>query len=102
MLSASKSETAADEGGRSAFTIRGSQHDHPGADIDAAVEVDDVLIAHADAARGYVGADRPGLVGAVDAIERGAEIHRARPERILRTAFHVPRQIGTARQHFRR
>ena len=79
-----------------------SDHDDPGADIDAAIEVDHVLVAHPDAAGRHVGADRPGLVGAVDAIERGSQIHRARAERILRTAFHVPRQIGTAHQHFRR
>src|SRR6195952_757783 len=77
-------------------------HDDLGADADAAVEIDDVLVAHPDAARGDVGADGPGLVGAVDAIERRSQIHRARAERILRTAFHVPRQIRTARQHFRR
>src|SRR6202165_2418628 len=28
-------------------------------------------------------------------------MHRAGSERILRTAFHVPRQVGTPRQHFR-
>src|SRR6185503_7659073 len=33
---------------------------------------------------------------------RGTEIHRARAERIFRTADHVPRQIRTARQHLRR
>src|SRR5258707_3850389 len=79
-----------------------SDDDDPRADIDAAVQVDHILIAHPDAARRDVGADGPGLVGAVDAIQRGSQIHRARAERILRTAFHVPRQIGAARQHFRR
>ncbi|GCC47894.1 hypothetical protein chiPu_0031847, partial [Chiloscyllium punctatum] len=54
-------------------------HDDLGADIDATVEIDHVLVAHPDAAGRDVGADRPGLVGAVDAIERRAEIHRARP-----------------------
>jgi hypothetical protein len=44
--------------------------DHPGTDIDAAIEVDHILVAHPDAAGRYVGADGPGLVGAVDAIER--------------------------------
>src|SRR5581483_878893 len=66
------------------------------------IEVDDILVAHPDAAGGDVGADGPGLVGSVDAIERGAEIHRARPERILRPAFHVAGQIGTACDHLRR
>jgi hypothetical protein len=51
---------------------RGRKLDHhdPRADIDAAVEVDHVLIAHPDAARRDVGADGPGFVGAVDAIQR--------------------------------
>src|SRR5438309_515722 len=77
-------------------------HHDPGADIDAAVEIDDVLIAHANAAGGDVGADGPGLVGAVDAVERRAQIHRARAKRVFRAAFHVPWQIGAARDHFRR
>src|SRR3954451_22862081 len=77
-------------------------HDDLGADIDAAVEIDDVLVAHADAARGDVGADGPGFVGAVDTVKRRAEIHRARAERIFRAAFHVPGQVGTACDHFRR
>src|ERR1700726_3707465 len=79
-----------------------SDHDDPGADIDAAVEVDDVLVAHPDAAGRDVGADGPGLVGAVDAIQRRSQIHRAGTERILRAAFHVPRQIRPAHQHLRR
>src|ERR1019366_3813036 len=79
-----------------------SDDDDPCEDIDAAVKVDHVLVAHPDAAGRHVGADGPGLVGAVDAIERGSQIHRARAERILRTAFHVPRQIRTPHQHFRR
>src|SRR4051812_4067189 len=77
-------------------------HHDLGAEVDAAVQVDDVLVAHADAARGDVGADGPGLVGAVNTVERRAEIHRARAERIFRAAFHVPRQVRTARDHFRR
>src|SRR5882672_7338412 len=76
-----------------------SHHHDLGADLDAAVEVDDVLIAHADAARGHLRADGPGLVRAVDAVERRAEIHRARAERIFRTAGHVARQVGPAPQH---
>src|SRR6202022_760861 len=79
-----------------------SDHDDPRADIDAAVQIDHVLIAHPDAAGRDVGADGPGLVGTVDAIERRSQIHRAGAERILRAAFHVPRQIGAPRQHFRR
>src|SRR5580704_11232488 len=79
-----------------------SDHDDPGADIDAAIEVDDILIAHPDAARRHVGTDRPGFVGTVDTVERRPQIHRAGAERILWTAFHVPRQVGPPHQHFRR
>src|SRR3954470_24462292 len=51
------------------------EHDHLGAYIDAAVEVGNVFIGHPDATRRNMGADGPGLVGPVDAIERRAEIH---------------------------
>ncbi len=61
-----------------------SDHDDFGADLHAAVKVDDVGVAQANATRRHLGADRPGLVGAVNAIERGAEIERARAERIVR------------------
>src|SRR5262249_28290559 len=52
-------------GGRFCFE-ESLEHDDPGADIDPAIEIDDVLVAHSDAARGDVGADGPGLVGAVN------------------------------------
>src|SRR5580692_3845276 len=79
-----------------------SDDDDPRADIDAAVEVDHVLVAHPDAAGRHVGADGPGFVGAVNAVERRPEIHRAGAERILWAPFHVPRQIRPPDQHFRR
>src|SRR3954451_19671901 len=41
------------------FQTQISDHDDPGADIDAAVEVDDVFIAHPDATGRHVGADCP-------------------------------------------
>src|SRR6266581_3721376 len=37
----------------------------------------------------------------MDAIERRSQIHRAGAKRILRAAFHVPRQIRAPHQHFR-
>src|SRR5207237_2416746 len=77
-----------------------SDDDDPCAEIDAAVQIDHVLIAHPNAAGGDVGPDRPGFVGTVDTIERRSQIHRAGAERVLRATLHVPRQIGTARQHF--
>src|SRR5262249_20692262 len=58
------------------------QHHHAGADLHPRVEVGDVLIGEADAVRRYEAADGRGLVGAVDAVERIAEIERARAERI--------------------
>src|SRR6186713_508602 len=78
------------------------QHDHGGADPDTTVEVGDVVVGHAEAARGDRLADRLRLVGAVDTVERRAEIHRARAERVLDAALHVARQVGPAGQHLRR
>src|SRR6185437_8445321 len=46
------------------------QHHHDGAGLDPLVQVDDVLVGHADAARGNRLADIFRLVGAVDAVER--------------------------------
>src|SRR5215470_5327767 len=80
-------------------TPEGSDNDHLGADLDATVKVDHVLVAHPDAAGRDLGADGPGLVRAVDAVERRTEIHRARAERIVGTAGHVARQIGSAPEH---
>jgi hypothetical protein len=37
----------------------------------------------------------------MDTVQRRAEIHRPRAERIFRAAFHVARQIGAALEHFR-
>src|SRR5215470_10499715 len=76
---------------REARVIRGVavlrlEDDHDGADLDAVVEVDRVLIGEADAARRDRGADIFRLVGAVDAEQRvlaaRVEIHRARAHRI--------------------
>src|ERR1700690_2962461 len=79
-----------------------SENHDLGADFYAAVEIDHVGIAHADAAGRDVVADGPGLVRAVDAVERRAEIHRARAERIVRAAGHEMRQTGLALEHFLR
>src|SRR4029079_6068741 len=61
----------------------------------------DVFVGEAEAAGGNAGADRLWRVGAVDAIDRAAEIHRPRTERIAGAAGHVARQIGLAGDHFR-
>src|SRR5947207_291696 len=82
-----------------ATRIWGLDHHHLGADPDAVVEVDDVLVAHADAAGGDRGADGPRFVRAMNAVERGAEIHRPGAERIFRAALHVARQVRAALEH---
>src|ERR1019366_6806383 len=73
-----------------------------GADIDAAEQVGDVFIGQADAAAGNELPDRRGIVGAMNAVSAGAEIHGARAKRIPRAARHETRQIRLARDHFRR
>src|SRR5688500_13999829 len=82
------------------------QHHHLGVDADAAVELDDVLIAHSEAARGDGLADGPGLVGAVDAEERVAaalmQVERAGAERIFGAAGHGDGEVGLALAHFGR
>src|SRR5262249_62216947 len=76
-------------------------HDHRRAHPHALVEVDDIVIGEPEAARRHRLPDRLGLVRAVDAVERGAEIERARAERIVRTARHMAREVGPAPQHLR-
>ena len=77
-------------------------HDDAGADLDAFEQVGDVLVQHADAARRDELADRRGLVGAVDAVDGRAEIHRAGAERVAGAAGHEARQIGLALDHLGR
>ena len=55
-------------------------NNHCGADFGAIVEIDNVVIGHADAARRGRCADGMRLVGAVDAVLGVAEIQRARAE----------------------
>src|ERR1700689_4881849 len=49
-----------------------------------------------------MGPDGAGSIGAVNAIDGTAEIHRASTERVAGTARHIARQIGLARDHLRR
>ena len=69
------------------------QHHHRRAELDPVVEVDHVLVGHADAARGDRRADVFRLVGAVDAVQRvlvaGEEIEAARAQRIVRARADV-------------
>src|SRR5215470_16132438 len=77
-------------------------HDDPSADRHPLVEVDDLVVRQTEAARRHGMADRLRLVGAMDAVDRVAEIHRAGAERVARTTCHPTRQVGLARNHFRR
>src|SRR5262249_31987282 len=84
----------------------------PGADLGAAIEVGHVVVGEPDTAGGYIGADGPRLVGAVNAEKRvfvaTPEIERAGADRILRAALHaqpafqlhqVRPDLGLALQH---
>src|SRR4029077_10394318 len=75
------------------------QHHDLRADLHTIVKVDDICIAHADAAGRHVLTDGPGLVRAVDAEQRRAEIHRARAQGNVRTARHEMRQIWLPPDH---
>src|SRR4029077_4240490 len=59
---------------------------HPRTDLDTAVQVHDVFVVHADAARGHQAADRARIVGAVDG-EFAVDQHQRRgAHRIFRRA----------------
>ena len=88
--------------GRCSRRRAAGHHHDAGADLDALEQVGDVLVQHADAARGDELADGRGLVGAVDAVHGRAEIHGARTERITGAAGHEARQVGLALDHFGR
>ena len=91
---------ARDVGRRAAAAIR--QHHDLGAERHAIVEIRDVLVGEADAARRHALADGRRRVGAVDAEQGIAEIHGARAERIARAAGHEARQVRLAVDHLLR
>src|SRR5688572_21639782 len=74
-------------------------HDHRGADLHPIIEVDDILVGQAEAARRHRLSDGIRLVRAMDAVERGAEIERPRTERIVGTTGHVGGQMRLAAAH---
>src|SRR5687767_7850663 len=82
-------------GASEATTRRGpsTHHDDTRAERNALVEVDGVLVDHADAAGRHARADRPRLRRPVDAVERVLvvlpQIQGARAERVARTARHA-------------
>jgi hypothetical protein len=53
---------------RSSGRFADPEHDDFRADRRAVVEIDDILVRQADAAGRNIGADRPGFIGAVDAV----------------------------------
>src|SRR5437879_13729792 len=71
-------------------TLFRGQYDHDSADLHVIVEIDRVLIGHADTPGRDSLSDIFGLIGAVDAIERvfvaGIKINAARAHRIVRAA----------------
>ena len=77
------------------------QHHDLRTDVSPVIKIDHILVEQADAARGHEAADGLGRVGAVNAIDGVAKIHRARAEGIARAARHEARQIGLALDHLR-
>src|ERR1700737_769773 len=77
-------------------------HDDLGGGRDTLIEIGDVGIDQPEATGRDGGADRIRPVGAVDAIDGGAEVERAGAERVAGAAGHEARQIGLARDHLRR
>src|SRR5437762_5726136 len=83
--------SAGDGNGAGGRGGRASGQDHyASTHLDPAVEILDVGIEHADTARRDELADRRRLIGAVDAVDRLAEIECARAERVSVTARHEP------------
>src|SRR5216684_2393143 len=77
-------------------------HNNFGADRNAIVEVGNVGIDQPEATGRDRGADRIRPVGAMDAVDGGAEIHRSGAERVAGSAGHEARQIRLAGDHLRR
>src|ERR1017187_8113695 len=76
--------------------------DHFGPDRNAIVQIDDIGIDQAETSRRHGRSDGLRRIGAVDAIDGGPEIKRARAQRIAGPAGHEARQIRLALDHFGR
>src|SRR5215472_18220593 len=87
------------EGGLSEVAPLHWQHYNLAADLRAPIEINHVVIEHADAAARNPLTDRVRCVGSVNAVDGAAEIHGACAERIAGTASHKTWQIGLALQH---
>src|SRR4051812_17610453 len=88
---------------RAAVARKVLQDEDAGADGRALVQVDHVLVQHADAAGRHVRADAPWLGRAMDAVDQvlaiPVKVMRAGPERVVGAALHVLRQFRTADEH---
>src|SRR5687768_2240400 len=77
-------------------------YDDFGSHSDPVVQIDHIAVYQPEAPGGDCTADRFRLIGAVDPVDRGAEIECASTHRIAGTAGHESRQVGLARDHLRR
>jgi hypothetical protein len=77
-------------------------HDNFRAHLDPIGKINDILVGHPNAARRHGGADGVRLVRAMNAIQAGAKINRARSERIVHSASHMAGQVGPALEHLQR
>src|SRR3954471_17667786 len=78
------------------------EHENLRSHVNAAVEIDHVSVEHADAAARYFVPDRFRHVGAVNTIDRAAEVYGAGTQRIAFAARHPAREIWLARDHLLR
>src|ERR1700761_7689811 len=76
-------------------------HNNLGADRHAIIEVGDVGVDQPETPGRDRGTDCIGPVGAMDAVDGSAKIHRASAERVAGTTGHEAWQIGLARDHLR-
>ena len=77
-------------------------HGHLGADRYARVEVEHILVVHADATFRHGRADRPGRIGPMNSIERRAQVKCANTERVAgMTAGNICRQLRIFAPHGR-
>src|SRR3954451_18772949 len=78
------------------------EHNNLCSHADAAVEIDHVSVEHADAPARYFVANRFRHVGAVNTIDRAAEIYGAGTQWIAFATRHPARKVGLPRKHLLR
>ena len=87
---------------RDADPIAARQYDDPGPNGNSLVEIGYVSVCQPDAAAGNMLSNGGWIVGSMDSIDRLAQVHRARTQRVADAAGHKARQIGLAHNHFGR